>query len=165
MSLLKVRRIDERRRAAPWMSFLRSRSDIILSLRTNRQIPQPDGLQAGAANPPDPEGIPWALTQLADISFSTSAHSHWGHLGGGSSADKVNSSKQLQQALHWYSKIGMGWTGSFEKIFTYNNVKPGQVKAKKIWIHFKFRYFLNKYDDHCYRCPCLQIQRKSFSLF
>jgi hypothetical protein len=67
------------------------------------QIPQPEGLQDGAAKPPDPEGIPWALTQLADINFSTSAQSHCGHLGGGSSAEKVNSSKQLQQALHWYS--------------------------------------------------------------
>ena len=67
------------------------------------QIPQPVGLQAGAENPPEPVGIPWALTQLADISFSTSAHSHCGHLGRGSLAERVSSSKQLQQALHWYS--------------------------------------------------------------
>ena len=64
---------------------------------------QPDGLQAGALNPPEPVGIPWALTQLADINFSTSAQSQSGHFGGGSLLDKVSSSKQLQQALHWYS--------------------------------------------------------------
>jgi len=52
-------------------------------------------------------------------------------LGGGSLADSVNSSKQLQQALHWYSYIGMGQTGSFFKIITYNNVYPGQVKLQK----------------------------------
>jgi len=46
-------------------------------------------------------------------------------------ADKVNSSKQLQQALHWYSYIGMGLTGSFLKIFIYNNVYAGQVKLQK----------------------------------
>jgi len=57
--------------------------------------------------------MPWALTQLADINFSTSAHSHSGHWGGGSLADKVNSSKQLQQALHWYSNMGMVQTSSF----------------------------------------------------
>jgi hypothetical protein len=38
--------------------------------------------------------------QPADINFSTSAQSHSGHFGGGSLLDKVNSSKQLQQALH-----------------------------------------------------------------
>jgi hypothetical protein len=80
-------------------------------------IPQPVGLQDGAANPPDPDGIPWARMQPADINFSTSAHSHSGHLGGGSLADNVNSSKQLQQALHWYSYIGMGQIGSLLKNF------------------------------------------------
>jgi hypothetical protein len=83
-------------------------------------------LQDGAANPPDPEGIPWALTQPADISFSTSLHSHSGHLGAGSLADIINSSKQWQQALHWYSKIGIG--GLLLKIFLYNNAVAGQVK-------------------------------------
>jgi hypothetical protein len=69
--------------------------------------------------------------QLADIIFSTSAHSHSGHLGGGSLADKVNSSKQLQQALHWYSYMGISQTGSFLKFFIYNNVYAGQVKLQE----------------------------------
>ncbi len=64
------------------------------------QNPQPDGLHAGAENPPEPVGMPLALMQPADINFSTSAHSHSGHFGGGSLLDKVNSSKQQQQALH-----------------------------------------------------------------
>jgi len=57
--------------------------------------------------------MPWALTQLADINFSTSAHSHSGQRGAGSLEDKVNSSKQLQQALHWYSNMGMIQISSF----------------------------------------------------
>jgi len=57
-------------------------------------MPQPEGLQEGAANPPEPVATPCALTHPADISFCTSPQLHAGHLGGGSSADKVNSSKQ-----------------------------------------------------------------------
>jgi hypothetical protein len=74
-----------------------------LSLRSLYQIPQPEGLQDGAAKPPEPEAIPWARTQPADISFSTSLQSHSGHIGAGSLADIISSSKQWQQALHWYS--------------------------------------------------------------
>ena len=81
------------------MEYLQSRLIFSLNLRENH-IPQPEGLQAGWANPPDPLGIPWALTQPADISFSTSAQAHSGHLGAGSLEDITSSSKQWQQALH-----------------------------------------------------------------
>jgi hypothetical protein len=64
---------------------------------------QPEGLQAGALKPPDPVGIPCGRTQPADISFCTSAQSHLGHLGFGALDEKTSSSKQWQQALHWYS--------------------------------------------------------------
>jgi len=60
-------------------------------------------LHEGAAKPPDPVATPEGLKQPADINFSTSAHSHSGHFGGGSLADMVSCSKQWQQALHWYS--------------------------------------------------------------
>jgi hypothetical protein len=56
--------------------------------------PPPDGLHFGALNPPDPVGMPWALMHPADISFSTSAQSHTGHLGAGSLAENVSVSKQ-----------------------------------------------------------------------
>jgi hypothetical protein len=60
-------------------------------------------LQAGPLKPPEPVAMPCARTQPADMSFWTSAQSHWGHFGAGSSLRNVNSSKQWQQALHWYS--------------------------------------------------------------
>jgi hypothetical protein len=51
----------------------------------------------------EPPEIACARMQLADISFSTSAQAHFGHLGAGSLDDNMSSSKQWQQALHWYS--------------------------------------------------------------
>jgi hypothetical protein len=57
-------------------------------------------LQGGGLNPPEPVGIPWARTHPADISFSTSAQPHFGHLGFGALAERISSSKQAQQALH-----------------------------------------------------------------
>ena len=67
------------------------------------QMPQPEGLHAGAWKPPEPEGIPWARMQPADISFSTSAQWHWGQGGVGSPLERTKCSKQWQQLLHWYS--------------------------------------------------------------
>jgi len=55
---------------------------------------QPEGLQEGSLNPPDPEGIPWGLQNAADMSFSTSAHLHLGQTGVGSLTDSSSSSKQ-----------------------------------------------------------------------
>ena len=61
---------------------------------------QPEGLQFGAVNPPEPVGMPWGLAQTVDISFSTSVQWHSGHAGGGSLEDSTSCSKQWQQALH-----------------------------------------------------------------
>ena len=67
--------------------------------RAGQRQPPGDGLQGGGVKPPDPVGIPWGRELPADISFSTSAHSHSGHFGSGSLAERVRYSKQLQQPL------------------------------------------------------------------
>ena len=64
------------------------------------QMDQPEGLHADSLNPPDPVGIPRGLANDTDMSFSTSAHWHWGQLGAGSLVDSSSSSKQWQQPLH-----------------------------------------------------------------
>jgi hypothetical protein len=53
--------------------------------------------------PPEPVGMPWGRTHPADISFPTSRQPHCGHFGFGGFEETTNSSKQAQQALHWYS--------------------------------------------------------------
>ena len=57
-------------------------------------IAQPEGLQDDALKPPEPEGMPLARMLLADINLHTCVLPHWGHFGGGSLEDSINSSKQ-----------------------------------------------------------------------
>jgi hypothetical protein len=79
----------------PWLSFSK--------LENQERIPQPEGLHFGGAKPPDPLGMPDGRTDAAEINFCTSPQSHLGHFGSAWCAEKTISSKQWQQALHWYS--------------------------------------------------------------
>jgi hypothetical protein len=94
------------------------------------QILQPpgDGLQAGALKPPDPVGMPWGRTAPADISFCTSPQLQAGQSGAGSSAEKTSCSNWWQQALHWYSKIGIVVPLLYFQL-QYNNGRAAQVKT------------------------------------
>jgi uncharacterized protein (DUF2345 family) len=51
--------------------------------------------------------MPWGRTAPADISFSTSAQLQAGHNTDSVSDENTSCSNRLQQALHWYSKIGI----------------------------------------------------------
>jgi hypothetical protein len=70
--------------------------------------------------------MPWGRTAPADISFSTSAQLQAGHNTDSVSDENTSCSNRLQQALHWYSKIGiialLGFLGQ------YNNGKAALVK-------------------------------------
>ncbi len=109
------------------------------------QIDQPEGLQAGSLNPPEPVGMPWGLTEGADISFSTSGQRHSGQSGDDSPADNRRASKQWQQLLHWYSYIGMGFSVNFFLIIGLISLKSRAVIMSSFFL--RGSYLQLKY--HC----------------